>query len=143
MPRWPPRAPTDPRGSTPAPLRAHSAVRAELTDRSSQDEQFISEAIEPVAGTFDASGMSRGEPGLPARFCWRGNQYTVAHIRRRWKSSQREGGVGNLYLRRHWFEVQTTDGHVMTLYCQRQASSAAGAKARWWLYTIRRTSPPA
>jgi hypothetical protein len=43
-----------------------------------QHEEFVSEAIVPVAGTFDAGAMSRGEPGLPARFTWRDKIYTVA-----------------------------------------------------------------
>ena len=36
-----------------------------------QDE-FVSEAIKPVEGTFDTAGMVCGEPGLPGRFLWRG-----------------------------------------------------------------------
>ena len=32
------------------------------------EEEFVSEPIKPVAGTFDTVGMARGEPGLPGRF---------------------------------------------------------------------------
>jgi len=33
------------------------------------EEEFVSEPIKPVAGTFDIVGMARGEPGLPGRLC--------------------------------------------------------------------------
>ena len=33
-------------------------------------EQFIGAAIQPVAGTIDASRMSTGQPGLPWQFRW-------------------------------------------------------------------------
>ena len=76
---------------------------------------FVSEPIEPVAGTFDSSAMSRGEPGVPARFRWRG---------------------GELYLRRHWFDLQTTCGRRITLYCERQTKNRNKPKQRWWMYAI-------
>ena len=34
-------------------------------------EEFISEAIQPVAATLDTSRMAAGEPGLPRQFRWR------------------------------------------------------------------------
>lgn len=43
-------------------------------------EQFISEAIRPVGGTFDVFGMAKGEPGLPGRFVWRDTEYAVAEV---------------------------------------------------------------
>ena len=43
--------------------------------------EFISEAVRPVGGTFDAAGMARGEPGLPQRFVWRGREYAVMALR--------------------------------------------------------------
>ena len=98
------------------------------------NEEFISEPIEPVVGTFDASAMSRGEPGLPDKFTWRGKHYSVLHVIRKWKSSTAERG--EMYLRRHWFCVETATGQRMTLYCERQAKNAKKPKARWWLYTM-------
>ena len=50
-------------------------------------EEFISEPIEPVEGTFDTAGMTRGEPGLPGRFIWRDKEYTVAEVLEKWKES--------------------------------------------------------
>jgi hypothetical protein len=102
--------------------------------------EFVSEAVDPVPGTFDAGAMSRGEPGLPRSFRWRGRRYEVAAVCSAWKTSSRERG--ELYLRRHWFEVALTDGSRMTLYCERQTKNRNKPKARWWLYSIARTSPP-
>jgi hypothetical protein len=102
-------------------------------------EEFVSEAIVPEPGSFDAAAMARGEAGVPRRFAWRGRAFVVAELVGSWKSSSRDRG--ELYLRRHWFAVRTTTGERMTLYCQRQASSAKRAKSRWWLYSM--APPPA
>ena len=40
-------------------------------------------------------------------------------------------GDGQVYLRRHWFEVRTDKGMIWTLYCLRQAKKGG---QRWWLY---------
>ena len=100
--------------------------------------QFVSEPIVPVPGTSDARAMSRGEPGLPARFTWRGREYKVVGVLSAWKTSSTDGGgpTGALYLRRHWYKVATQTGEVMTLYCQRQAADRRRAKSRWWLYAV-------
>ena len=101
-------------------------------------EQFISEEIVSEPGTADARSMARGEPGLPTRFTWRGRQCAVAAVLRAWKSSSPEGGRagGEMYVRRHWYEVATESGETMTLYCERQPRSRQRAKSRWWLYTL-------
>ena len=99
-------------------------------------DKFISEPIEPEVGTGDASAMSRGEPGLPAIFTWRARRYHMARRLHAWKQSG-PSGCGERYLRRHWFEVQTVEGPVMTIYCLRQPPDARRAKSRWWLYSLR------
>ena len=96
-------------------------------------EQFVSEAVEPLAGTFDPAAMSRGEPGLPARFRWRGAENRVARIEQTWKTSTPDRG--EMYLRRHWFRVRCASGETMTLYCERQSKNHRRPKARWWLYS--------
>ncbi len=100
------------------------------------NEQFVSEAVEPKAGSFDTSAMSRGESGLPTEFTWRGTRYVVAEVLSTWKTSTAERG--EMYLRRHWFRGRTAGGEQMTLYCERQAKNAKRPKARWWLYTVTR-----
>ena len=101
-----------------------------------ESEEFVSEELKPVAGTFDAAAMSRGEAGLPRRFVWRNKEHVVVEVLRTWKSSGREGFSGEMYLRRHWFEIVTDSGFRMTIYCERQARSAQRAKSRWYVYTV-------
>ncbi len=102
-------------------------------------EEFVSEAIKPVAGTFDTSGMTRGEPGLPQRFVWRDKEYGVAAVLQVWKEDGAcHHGSGEMYLRKHWYKIATVQGPQMTLYFERQARSKRENKARWWLYTVDR-----
>jgi len=104
---------------------------------SESNEQFISEPLKPEPGTFDPRGMSRGEPGLPSRFTWRDEEYVVVNILEAWKSSGPEkGGGGEMYLRRHWYRVQTNPPLIMTVYCERQARTGKATKSRWFVYTI-------
>lgn len=100
-------------------------------------EQFISESIKPDKDTLNTTHMSRGEPGMPARFTWRDSQYTVAEVLESWKESGRcTHGSHEMYLRKHWFKIRTVSGEVMKLYFERKARSTKQAKARWWLYTL-------
>jgi hypothetical protein len=108
-----------------------------MPERPKQEEQFISEPVRPVPGTADVRAMGRGEPGLPTRFLWRDQEFTVAAVLKAWKTSSREGGTGEFYLRRHWYMITTQTGEQMTLYCDRQARDRKHPKARWWLYTMR------
>ena len=100
-------------------------------------EEFVSERIVPVPGTFDTRGMTAGAPGLPKRFVWRGNEYTVAEVVETWKeTSNCKHGSSEQYVRKHWFRIRTTAGDEMKLYFERQARSRRELKTRWWLYTI-------
>ena len=102
--------------------------------------QFVSEAIQPVAEAMSTRRMARGEPGLPARFAWRGQEHEVAEVLETWKGlSGCSHGSDERYVRKHWYRVRTTDGVEMTLYFERQARSGRQRKARWWLYTV---APP-
>ena len=104
------------------------------------EETFVSEAVVPAPGGFNASAMSRGEPGLPQSFTWRHRRFEVAAVVSTWKSSTRERG--ELYLRRHWFDVLTATGERMTLYCERQTQNRNRPRARWWLYKLTAPSGP-
>jgi hypothetical protein len=101
-------------------------------------EEFVSEPITPAPGTGDITAMARGEPGLPSRFRWRDREYAVTAVLKAWKSSSREGGTGRLYLRKHWYLVETDAGLRMTLYCDRQTRNRGNPKARWWIYSVQR-----
>ena len=105
-------------------------------------EEFVSESIEPVAGTSRTAAMSRGEPGLPGRFVWRDKEYTIAEVLKSWKESGPDkGGSSEMYLRKHWYKIKTQDGPEMTIYFERQPRSKKQNKKRWWLYTIANNRP--
>jgi hypothetical protein len=98
-------------------------------------EQFIGEAIKPVADTFDAGGMSTGGPGLPRQFRWREQVLTVSRVLKTWREAGPcHHGSNESYVRKHWFEVLTESRETMTIYFERQARSKS--KQRWWLYTF-------
>ena len=117
--------------------RAHVPAMPDGPDQPGGElgEQFVSEAVVPDPGSFDATAMARGEPGLPGAFTWRGRRYVVARLVAGWKKSGTDRG--EVYLRRHYYDVETTTGERMTLYCERQAKNRKRLKARWWLYTLR------
>ncbi len=93
--------------------------------------QFISQPIDPDFTTIDTSAIARNEPGLPAKFRWNNTNYQVASVIKSWKST----GVdrGDIYVRKHWFSIETTSGELMTLYCQRHVK---GISQRWFLYSL-------
>ena len=117
-------------------LIENGILAARMFEDPAKGEQFVSEPIRPVPGTFDLRAMGRGEPGLPERFFWRDREYAVADVLKAWKTRSPEGGTGRLYLRRHWYLVMTQTGERMTLYCERQARDRRHPKSRWWLYTM-------
>jgi phosphoribosylglycinamide formyltransferase-1 len=96
---------------------------------------FISEPLTPDAG-FDTAAMARGEPGLPAKFRWRGREYVIAEVL---ETSREYGdckhGSGERYLRKHCFRVRTAGGDVLRIYFQRSFGRARPS-VRWWLHSI-------
>src|SRR5580704_8022143 len=94
---------------------------------------FISERITPEPGSSDVGAMSRGEPGVPKAFVWRGARFETAHV----LSVRRDMGTdrGDVYVRRHYYEIETTDQLRMVLYFERNPSDRTKRKA-WWLYTV-------
>lgn len=102
-------------------------------------ENFIGEAIEPEGGSFSASAMATGKPGLPRSFAWRGGSFSVLEILEEWKEAgDCRHGSGERYVRKHWFRVRTTEHLEMKIYFERQGRSSGGS--RWRLYTIRNTA---
>lgn len=96
-------------------------------------ERFVSEPIEPVADSIDTTGMSRGEPGLPREFRWRGQVLHIDRIVESWKERSAKFGEGEKYTRKHWYRLSTADGTLITVYFERQARSRG--RTRWWLYS--------
>lgn len=102
-------------------------------------ERFVSEALAPVAGTFDTGLMAAGGPGLPRAFVWRGKTLEIAAVVRTWQETGPcHHGSPEVYVRKHWFEVRTRGGNVLRLYFDRQPRGGRGA-ARWWLFSIDRS----
>ena len=106
-------------------------------------QEFVSEPITPHTGTFDATAMATGLPGLPRGFVWRGTAYTVVNELATWKESAPEGGRpgGERYLRRHCFRLRMSDGSEWTVYFVRQTPRSGSAKTRWFLYSIEAARP--
>ena len=101
------------------------------------EEHFICEVIKPVTESIDARSITRGEPGLPMRFVWRGTEYAVDRVLEKWKeSSGCRSGRDERYTRKHWFRIRTSDDKEMTIFFERQPRSARQAKQRWWLHTL-------
>ncbi len=100
-------------------------------------EKFVSEPIRPVLGSGDVKGMARGEPGFPHRFIWRDKEYVLGEVLETWKESGPcKSHSKEMYLRKHWFRIRTTDDLQMKIYFERQPRSKNQAKNRWWLFTI-------
>jgi Domain of unknown function (DUF6504) len=100
------------------------------------NRQFVSEPITPADASFDAASMSAGEPGMPARFVWRGSEYEVAYLVEKWKTTGPcRHRSGEQYVRRHWFRVVTTDGTQMEICFDLQPRSRQ-SKQRWWLAAV-------
>ncbi len=93
--------------------------------------QFVSESIFPEPGAFDTAPLGRGEPALPAGFVWRDEPLPVERVLRTWRSTKDDRG--DTYLKRHWFEFETSGARRATVYFERHARRG---EARWWLYTI-------
>lgn len=106
-------------------------------------EQFVSQRIVPLAAQASARAASFGQPALPPSFSWGDEQFQIKHVVRTWRDTGpcRSGG-GEMYVRKHWWEVITTDDRRMRLYFERQARSRS-TRARWWLYSVRSDDPSA
>lgn len=99
-------------------------------------QHFVGERLDPVPGTFDTSQMSAGAPGLPRQFGWRGTLLDVAGVVRVWKETGAcRNGSSERYVRKHWFEVETTSRQRARIYFERQPRGRC-RQARWWLFSI-------
>jgi len=112
-----------------------------MTETGPSREEFISEAIEPEAGSFDPAMMAQGLASLPQAFTWRGRRYVIEECLEHTKQTSREGGSagGDRYLRRQRFRVRLDTGQIATIYFERHArpgASAKTAKKRWFLYSL-------
>ena len=102
---------------------------------------FLGEPIAPEPGSFDASMMARGGPGIPRAFTWRGRRYEVVGLIDAWTSRERGKGMdkGYTYVRKHFYRVKVASGEIMTLEFDRKPQGPRG-RQRWSLFAIE-TSP--
>lgn len=99
-------------------------------------QKFVSEAIEPQVAGADTRAMAAGGPGLPQAFVWRGRTLEIATVLRTWRETGScKHGSPERYVRKHWFEVQTTSNRIARIYFERQ-SRGPGRTRRWWLFSI-------
>ncbi len=100
-------------------------------------ERLVSEPVVPVAGSFLASSMAAGTPGVPTAFSWRGREYRVRALLGERKTFRGcRNGSGERYVDKHLFRIETDTGEVMNLYRARTGSKSD----QWILYTIERKS---
>lgn len=115
-------------------------TRSDGTGRDRPAVELISELIMPHPGSFNATRMGRGEPGLPTGFSWRDVSYEIVEELAAWKESSREGARagGDVYLRRHNYKLRMSDGSTWSVYFVRQTPRTGNPKNRWFLYTLER-----
>jgi hypothetical protein len=102
-----------------------------------EDEQLVSEAIEPDLDAPAGLPFRVGDPIVPGRFLWRGRAYAVAAILESWKElSKGSRAMPDRYVRRHWYRVRTEDGSEMKLYVERRGRARGKAKPGWWIYSV-------
>ena len=70
---------------------------------------------------------------MPASFLWRDQRFDVAHIVEARKKLGEDRG--DVYVRRHYYEIETGDALRMVIYFDRNPSDRRHRK-QWWLYTL-------
>ncbi len=81
--------------------------------------------------------MSRGGPGIPRHFTWRGRSYEVLGLIDTWTTRERGKGMDKkyTYIRKHFYRIKTTTGEIMTLQFDRKPQGPRG-RDRWSLFSM-------
>lgn len=79
------------------------------------------------------TGLAGGGPACPGHFRWRGRTYHVARVLEQGRRLSHEG-----YVRQHRFRVETTDGMVAVIACDRRVKRRVNP---WQLLAIEKPSP--
>ena len=115
---------------------AHAQDVMQIMTRTERNVEFVSEPIQPVVSTVDPTAMAMGGPGLPREFVWRGEPLVIVAVLRTWRETGPcTHGSSESYVRKHWFEVQTTGNRRARIYFERQPRGRDRTK-RWWLFSI-------
>ncbi len=92
--------------------------------------KFVGQSIAPAGDAF-ITPASGNEPPVPRVFRWNDRTFEVSTVLRSWRTTKTDRG--DVYLKRHWFELETASGEKLEVYFDREARRAA---PRWWLYTV-------
>lgn len=107
-----------------------------MSEATLSGQAFVSEAIQPLTETGDTRAMVTGSPALPREFVWHNERLCIARTLRSWRETGPcKHGSAEKYVRKHWFEVETSTGRQAKLYFERQ-SRGGGTMKRWWLFSI-------
>jgi hypothetical protein len=99
-------------------------------DASARARKFVGQSI-AAAGDGLITPASGSEPPVPRAFRWKGRTFDVSAVLRSWRTTRTDRG--DVYLKRHWFELETTSGEKLEVYFDREARRGA---PRWWLYSL-------
>lgn len=88
----------------------------------------------PDPGSGSVEAMARGEPGLPRAFVWRGRRFEVACVLDSGKT--RGEDRGDVYVRKHWYDIETASGERMRVYFDRNPGRSGSRESRWWVYWV-------
>jgi hypothetical protein len=91
---------------------------------------FVGQSIAPAGDGFITPASGR-EPPVPRAFRWNDRTFDVSAVLRSWRSTKTDRG--DAYLKRHWFELETTSGERLEVYFDRESRRGA---PRWWLYSL-------
>ena len=94
-------------------------------------KHFVCEPLTMIADSKEPVDAVPNEPQLPSAFRWHDQTVEVKALRTTWRSTKVDRG--DTYLKRHWFEFETRDDRVATVYYDR---GARRGQPRWWLYSL-------
>ncbi len=75
----------------------------------------MGEPIDVDPRTMAAGALAARSPACPGTFVWRGKKHRVAKVLEHGRRLSPDG-----YVRQHRFRVETTDGLVVVIACDRQ-----------------------
>ena len=90
--------------------------------------RFASAPLIVVAGGF-VTAADGSAPPVPSAFSWKEGEFRITAVLRSWRSTKSDRG--DTYLKRHWFELQTSTGARIEVYYDRDAR-----RNPWRLYAI-------
>ena len=94
--------------------------------------EFVSEPIIIESGSVSPVDLSRGAPGCPSCFSWRGEIHNVIALLEEGKQL-RAYDSSEKYVKSHSFRVHTDTNWEMVLRCDRQVRGNP-----WRVFTVRR-----